>query len=124
LRGRLLRARLDLALGATDAAVTGAERLAADAASVGTPRYEVQARLVAAVAGRQAGGPVDLDQVGRLLSRLPEVAGLEGWWITAGVARVFGVGAWADLAQDRIAALGRRAGGYAPALERLARRLA
>jgi hypothetical protein len=124
LRGRLLRARLDLALGAVEAARTGAEGLAADAASLGTPRYEVQARLVAAEASHQAGRAVDLDQVDRLLSRLGEVAGLEVWWITAGAARVFGVGAWEELAQSRVAALARRADSYAPALERSARRLA
>lgn len=123
LRGRLLRARLDLALGRTDVALAGAEHLAADAASLGTPRYEVQARLVAATAAHRAERVVDLDQVDGLLSRLGEVAGLEGWWITAATARAFGVGAWEDLARRRVAALAMHAGGYASALRRSAQSL-
>ena len=123
LRSRLLRARLDLARRATEQALRAAERLATDAAALGIPRYEVQARLVAAVARHEALGDADLDQVGVLLSRLGQVAGLEGWWITAGVARAFGVEAWEDLAQRRVGALCKVAGAYAPALERGARRL-
>ncbi len=123
LRGRLLRARLDLAAGATEHALTAAENLAADAASLGMPRYEIQARLVAAVARAQLLGDADLDQVDLLLSRLGQVAGLEAWWITAEVARTFGVSAWRDLAERRVAALVKVAGTYAPTLERCARRL-
>jgi hypothetical protein len=123
LRCRLLGARLDLSLGQAEAALTDAERLASDAASLGTPRYEVQARLVAAAAAHQVKRPVDLDQVDGLLSRLDDVAGLEGWWITAGTARVFGVSAWQELAGRRVAALAKRAGVYSSALERAARRL-
>jgi hypothetical protein len=36
---------------------------------------------------------------------------------------VFGVDVWQDLARRRVAALSKRAGGYASALERAARRL-
>jgi DNA-binding SARP family transcriptional activator len=122
LRGRLLRARLDLALGQAGTALTAAEHLAADAASLGTPRYEVQARLVAALAARETGRAVDLDQVESLLSRLGSVAGLEAWWITGGVAQAFGVSAWADLADRRLTALAEHAGDYATALRRSARR--
>jgi tetratricopeptide (TPR) repeat protein len=120
MRRRLLQTRLDLALGRSDSALLGSERLAADAAVLGAPRYEVQARLVAATAAHQAGHGVDHDEVDRLLSRLGEVAGLESWWITADTARVFGVGAWEDLAQRRVVALATRAGRYAPALYRAA----
>lgn len=87
------------------------------------PRYEIQARLVAAVARAQLLGDADLDQVDLLLSRLGQVAGLEAWWITAEVARTFGVSAWRDLAERRVAALVKVAGTYAPTLERCARRL-
>lgn len=123
LRGRLLRARLDLGLGSTESALMGAEGLAAEAAALGTPRYEVQARLVAALAGHQAGQAVDLAQVDGLLSRLGDVAGLEAWWITAGVATAFGVEGWSRLAEGRMAAIATRAGPYAAAFERHARRL-
>jgi tetratricopeptide (TPR) repeat protein len=118
LRSRLVRARLDLALGDAEAALTGAESLAVDAAALGAPRYHAQARLVAATAAHRAGGVVDLDEVGRLLLRLDEVAGLEAWWITGEVAAAFGVGAWEDLARRRVGKLRTRAGSYTGALER------
>ena len=122
LRSRLVRARLDLARGDAEAALTGAESLAADAATLGAPRYHGQARLVAATAAHRAGGVVDLDEVGRLLLRLDEVAGLEAWWITGEVAAAFGVGEWEDLARRRVGELRTRAGGYSGALEREATR--
>lgn len=122
LRGRLVRARLDLALGDAEAALVGAESLAADAASLGAPRYQAQARLVAATAAHRVGGVVDLDEVGRLLLRLDEVAGLESWWITGEVAAAFGVGEWEELARRRVGELRTHAGGYTRALEREAGR--
>ena len=119
LRARLLRARLALGIGNRDEASAGAASLAASAAALGVPRYEVQARLVGAMAdGRR-------DDVGDLLLRLERLAGLEAWWITAEAARAFGVEEWAELARRRVAALIRFAGARAPGLERFAaRRLA
>ncbi|MDQ6696952.1 MAG: AAA family ATPase [Actinomycetota bacterium] len=122
LRGRLVRARLDLACEQYEAARAGAESLAADAATLGVPRYDVQARLVAAMAAHRRTGTVDVDEVGRVLLRLDDVAGLEAWWITAEVAEVFDIPAWEDLARRRVAALGTRAGRYRAALERSAAR--
>ena len=120
LRGRLLRARLDLAGGEFGAAQVGAASLADDAAALGVPRYELQALLVAAMASHRSGVSVDLDELGRQLARLDDVAALEGWWITAQVAQVFGIGAWEQLAHRRVAALGSRAGPYAADLDRAA----
>jgi len=120
MRGRLIRARLDLAIEQEGPARAGAESLAADAARLGASRYEVQARLVAAMAARKMGSDVELDGVGSLLVRLDEVAGLEAWWITAEVARVFEVVAWDQLAGRRVAALSERAGPYAASLRRSA----
>jgi hypothetical protein len=65
---------------------------------------------------------VDLNEVGQLLLRLDEVAGLEAWWITGEVAAAFGVDEWEDLARRRVSELRTRAGGYTGALEREARR--
>ncbi len=120
LRARLIRARLDLAGGDPLAALAGGESLAAEAGQLGAPRCEVQARLVAAMAAHQSGAPIDREAVHRLLLRLDDVAGLEAWWITGEVARVFDVAAWADLAGRRVTALHRRAGGYGAALARAA----
>jgi DNA-binding SARP family transcriptional activator len=120
LRGRLIRARLNLALGEGEAALAGAESLATDAAVLGVSRYEVQARLVAAMAAQRTGAATDPDEVGQLLSRLDDVASLEGWWITAEVAQVFGIHDWEQLAQRRVGTLRKRAGRYAVALDRAA----
>jgi DNA-binding SARP family transcriptional activator/tetratricopeptide (TPR) repeat protein len=121
LRERLLRARLELAGGEATAAFERAESLAADAASLGVTRYEVQARLVAATAAWRPGATADLDAIGGLLDRLDQVAGLEGWWLTAEIGRRFDVGAWQDQAAGRVAALQKRAGRYGVSLERFAR---
>jgi DNA-binding SARP family transcriptional activator/tetratricopeptide (TPR) repeat protein len=122
LRGRLIRARLDLALGDAEATLAGAESLAADAASLGAARYQAQARLVAATAAHRLGAAVDLTEVDGLLIRLDELAGLESWWITAEIARTFGIRGWEDLARRRVGKLRTRAGGHVSALEREAGR--
>ncbi len=123
LRGRLLRARLDLALGATERALATSDELAGEAAGLGLPRYEVQARLVGSLARHQGSDRVELGDIDILLSKLGDVAGLEAWWITAQIARTFGVEAWEQLARRRTATLARVAGPYAPSLERWAGRL-
>ena len=123
LRHRLLQARLDLAAGRPEAAFNGAGALAADAVEMGAARCEVQARLVAATAGAAAGGPPhQMAAVQDLLERLGQVGGIEAWWITAEVAEAFGVDAWDDLAQRRVAALLPKAGPYRDALARAAAR--
>ncbi|HEV7828720.1 MAG TPA: hypothetical protein VGP04_07680, partial [Pseudonocardiaceae bacterium] len=101
---------------------TGAESLAADAASLGAARYQAQARLVAATAAHRLGAAVDLTEVDGLLIRLDELAGLESWWITAEIARTFGIRGWEDLARRRVGKLRTRAGGHVSALEREAGR--
>jgi tetratricopeptide (TPR) repeat protein len=120
LRGRLVRARLEFALGDYEAARASAGSLAVDSAGLGASRYEVQARLVVAMAAQRAGSPTDMDEVDRSLLKLEEVAGLESWWITAEVVEVFGVDAWKELARCRAAALSHRAGPYAAGLLRSA----
>lgn len=112
MRGRLLRARLDLARGEVGSAVRGAGALAADAARLGSPRYEVQARLVVATGARRLREKVDMEEVDALLARLDALAGVEAWWLTAEVAGAFGVDRWRDLAKRRVVALGERAGPY------------
>lgn len=119
-RARLIRSRLDLALEKPEAALANAESLAAETATLGASRYEVQAQLVAAMASHQLGAVTDLEGVGQLLSRLDDLAGLEGWWITAQVARMFGVHDWEQLAERRAVALRARAGPHARALDRAA----
>jgi DNA-binding SARP family transcriptional activator len=121
LRGRLLRTRLDLATGSTETALAAAVALADEAAALGTPRYEVQARLIAVLAARKTGAPTDMEEVNQLLSRLGRVAGLEAWWITAEVAKAFDVHRWTDLAHKRVAELRTHAGIHVDSLDHLAR---
>ncbi len=122
MRGRLIRSRLDLALEDAASAWAGADSLVADAAGLGASRYEVQARLVAAMAAYRMDGDVELADVDSLLVRLDEVAGLEAWWITGEVARVFEVDAWYRLARCRVSDLSERAGRYADPLKKFAAR--
>ena len=127
LRARLLRARLALAAGQPETAEEIASSLVADTATLGTVRYEIQARLLAAqavaaqVAGR-ARSLCDLDELAALLDRLPQVAGLEAWWLTAEVADAFDVDQWRALARRRVAELAARAGDRAETLSRAAAR--
>jgi DNA-binding SARP family transcriptional activator/tetratricopeptide (TPR) repeat protein len=123
LRARLLRARLELAGGEREAAAAHAHALAGAAVGLGLPRYEMQARLVGAVAEHQAGRMVDVEQVDVMLQRLGTLAGLEAWWITAELAQAFAVKRWDELARVRVAALVRRAGPYASSLEQAAGRI-
>ena len=58
----------------------------------------------------------------RLLGELDEVAGLESWWITADVAKAFGVDEWEQLARRRVHTLQAHAGRYAASLDRAAAR--
>jgi hypothetical protein len=74
------------------------------------------------MAAHRLGVDVNHEEVARLLVRLEHLAGLEAWWLTAEVAREFGVDAWGDLASKRAGALRSRAGRYAEALEREAGR--
>jgi DNA-binding SARP family transcriptional activator/tetratricopeptide (TPR) repeat protein len=122
LRGRLIRARLDQATGDFHGALAGAESLAVDATLLGTPRCEIQARLVAAMSAHQVGATSDHEMVAGLLTRLDEVAGLEGWWITAEVSRVFGVHEWEELAGRRVRSLRRQTSDHKEALDRAASR--
>ena len=122
LRARLLRARLALSAGNPETAEEIASSLVADTVPLGTVRYEIQARLVAAQARARSASPCDLAEVAALLDKLPHVAGLEAWWLTAEVADVFGVDQWRALAGRRVAELAARAGDRAETLSRAAAR--
>ena len=120
LRRRLLQARLDLLSGDLDAAVGGTGALAEDAATVGAPRHEVQARLLGAMARHRAGLANDPEEVDALLVRLGGLAGLEAWWLTAEVAASFAVPRWSDLAARRARDLVAVAGPFEGSLRRAA----
>ena len=120
LRRRLLQTRHDLLSGDLESALAGAARLAEDAAAIGVPRHERQARLLGAMARQGAGLAADPDEVDTLLRGLDRVAGLESWWLTAEVARCFGEARWMKLAARRASELGTAAGPFAAPLRRAA----
>ena len=120
LRRRLLQARLDLVTSDFEAATTGAAGLADDAATLGVPRHELQARLLGAMARRRAGLPSDSEEVDALLLGLHHVAGVEAWWLTAEVAECFGEARWRKLAAQRASGLVTVAGPFASSLRRAA----
>lgn len=120
LRSRLISARLALAQGSLDEASALAGAVSEDARELSASRYVVLARLVQARSRMTAGEPEDLDEVGRLLDRLVEVAGLEAWWLAAEVAAETGVDAWRVTAERHLATVARAAGPYADLLSRRA----
>ena len=123
LRARLLRARLALSAGNPETAEEIASSLVADTVPLGTVRYEIQARLVAAQARARLGpARATWPRLRALLDKLPHVAGLEAWWLTAEVADAFGVDQWRALAGRRVAELAARAGDRAETLSRAAAR--
>ncbi|MDP8929748.1 MAG: hypothetical protein M3O70_14550, partial [Actinomycetota bacterium] len=120
LRSRLISARLALAQGSLDEASALAGAVSEDARAASASRYVVLGRLVQAHSRMAAGEPEDLDEVGRLLDRLVEVAGLEAWWLAAEVAAQAGVEGWRVSAERHLATLARAAGPYAELLSRRA----
>ena len=120
LRRRLLQSRLDLVTADLEAAASGAELLADDAAALGVPRHETQARLIGAMARHRSGLRCDLEDVDRLLGGLARVAGVEAWWLTAEVAECFGEARWRKLAAQRASDLASVAGPFAASLRRAA----
>ena len=116
LRRRLLQSRLDLVTSDFEAAASGADLLADDAAALGVPRHEVQARLLGAMARHRSGLRCDLDDVDHLLGGLDRVAGVEAWWLTAEVAACFGEARWRKLATQRASDLASVAGPFASSL--------
>ena len=120
LRRRLLEARHALVTADFETAAAGAEQLADDAAALGVPRHELQARLVGAMARHRAGLPCDAEDVDVWLRGLDRVAGMEAWWLTADVAECFGMARWRALAAQRASDLASAAGSFAPSLRRAA----
>ena len=120
LRRRLLEARHDLLTSDLEAAAAGAACLADDAAALGVPRHELQARLVGTMARHRAGLPCDREDVDVWLRGLDRVAGMEAWWLTAEVAECFGEARWKALAVQRASDLASAAGPFAPSLGRAA----
>jgi DNA-binding SARP family transcriptional activator len=121
LRTDLLRARLALLAGQYAEAQAAAAAVVAFAERNGVERYLVLGRLARESARRLAGEPAAPDLIAADLTRLPSVAGLDAWRVTADVAEAFGSAKWRRLADDRVEALARAGGELGDALRAYAR---
>jgi hypothetical protein len=109
LRHQLLSARLALADNRPEEAEITATAVVADASRMGAPRYVALARVEGARA-RCATGYRDPGSVEHLLDDLARVAAPEAWWVTAELARDFGVDRWWSVAEDRVGLIAAGAG--------------
>jgi DNA-binding SARP family transcriptional activator len=123
-RALLLAARLHLATGDPESALTSAEHLVEAAEQRGDQRYAVLGRLVRTRARSRSGQGYDEQQTAADLDRLVEVAALEAWWVAAEVAADTGLAQATAVADSAATRLLARAGPHRPDLERtLGRRL-
>src|SRR5439155_12722672 len=121
-RARLLRARVAMAGGAWDVAEAEAAGAVDAATELHAVRQLALAELLLAEIRFCRGDAVDHAAVDAVVERLPRLAGLEAWWITADLADAANVGAWRVLAQRRAADLASRAGPHKAAVEASAAR--
>jgi len=105
LRLALLDARTALALEQPEAAATLGEQLAAEAGTLGVPRYASVARLVTHRAHAAAGRSVDLEQVEADLAQVAAAVAVEAWWWTGESGAAHRVPAWVDRASRQVADL-------------------
>jgi hypothetical protein len=107
----LLRSRLALAAADPHEAAAMAAGVLEDARSRGAGRYEVLAAAWLALADG-----ADPDELAAIVARLPTVASLEGWRLTAALGRHYGNDEWVAAAGHRAAALVAVAGPQAAPL--------
>jgi tetratricopeptide (TPR) repeat protein len=120
LRARLLAGRLALVEEHWEDGQAAAADLAEESGRLGIARYGAAARILDAQARAGAGDTIDVDGLAPLLESLPDLAGLEAWWLTAQAARATGIDAWWELAERRVARLAGEAGERGDGLRRYA----
>jgi tetratricopeptide (TPR) repeat protein len=122
LRARLLRARVAMSDGAWDVAEAEASGAVEAATELHAVRQLALAEVLVAEIRFRRGDAVDHAAVEGVLERLPRLAGLEAWWITADLADAANVDAWRTMAQRRAVDLASRAGPHRAAVEAAAAR--
>jgi tetratricopeptide (TPR) repeat protein len=114
-RTRLLNARLELAAGRHDRALTAARELLEESTKSGDAVRAVAARLLEAEALAASGEAVDAKGVGDVLKRAADLLGGESWRLTARLAHLTNNTSWALLAERQLEHLvqssGERAAG-------------
>ncbi len=114
----VITARLHLATGEADAALSAALGTAEVAGARGDARYAVLGRLLAARAAARIGERIHVDALEADLSRLHHVAGLEAWWMAADVAADTGSALAAVISRQAATRLLLEAGEHAAQLRR------
>jgi DNA-binding SARP family transcriptional activator len=101
-RTRLLQARLELAAGNHERALSGARELIEESIRTGDAVRAVAARLLEAEALAAAGEEVDTKAVGETLKRAADVLGGESWRLTARLAQLTRNTTWSLLAERQL----------------------
>jgi hypothetical protein len=119
-RTRLLQARLELAAGKIERALTAARELLAESTRSGDAVRAVAAKLLEAEVLAASGAEVDSKGVGDALKRSAEVLGGESWRIAARLAGLTGNPAWAALAERQLEHLIQASGPHAASVRTFA----
>jgi tetratricopeptide (TPR) repeat protein len=119
-RTRLLQARLELAAGNHERALTGTRELIEESMRTGDAVRVVAARLLEAETLAAAGENVDTKAVGEMLKRAADVLGGESWRLTARLAQLTRNTAWSLLAERQLEHLIQSSGERAPGVRRFA----
>jgi tetratricopeptide (TPR) repeat protein len=101
-RTRLLQARLELASGNHQRALTEARELIDESMRTGDAVRAVAARLLEAEALAGSGKPIDAKAVGDTLKRAADVLGGESWRLAAGLAQLTQNAGWSQLAERQL----------------------
>jgi hypothetical protein len=116
----LLQARLELAAGNHERALTGTRELIEESMRTGDAVRAVAARLLEAETLAAAGENVDTKAVGETLKRAADVLGGESWRLTARLAQLTRNTAWSLLAERQLEHLIQSSGERAPGVRRFA----
>ena len=119
-RTRLLQARLELAAGRIERALSSARDLLADSTKSGDAVRAIAARLLEAEALAASGAVVDSKEVGDALKRSPDLLGGESWRLTARLAQLTGNASWAALAERQLEHLIEASGSHAESVRTFA----
>ncbi|MDQ6877788.1 MAG: hypothetical protein M3082_08835, partial [Candidatus Dormibacteraeota bacterium] len=119
-RIRLLQARLELAAGKFDRALTSARELLAESTRSGDAVRALAARLLEAEALAASGEAVDTKAIGDVLKRSADVLGGESWRLTARLAKLTRNTGWSVLAERQLEHLIQASGAHGTSVRTVA----
>jgi tetratricopeptide (TPR) repeat protein len=120
-RARLLQARLELAGGHAERALTAARQLLTESKKSGDAVRALAAQLLEAEILAASGGDFDTGAIGDALKRSADVLGGESWRVTARLAQLTGNTGWAALAEQQLEHLVEASGSYAASVRTFAK---